>query len=322
MQDKDCIDMLRTFITYAALLIGILCRAQHLRNYEYAELTCGKINAMIQDTDSYIWVATENGLNRFDGWSVKSYLYDKNDSTSLCNNFVQLLHVDKNKNLWVGSGSGLQRYSSYSDSFENVRFADGVKPSVMDMTELSNGEIWAVTNGYGVYRIDPVGLQAVQLTEINDMFESGFMHAIDEDRERRIWIALNNNSIYYITPDRKHTVLAGCSEPIVNTTVDILGNLWYATPRNIYFWDETESHFDQVDLSDTSIRDISEIIPSRDGTMYIVTRNQGLYRIKDKRSKPTLFFDDESFRTDNLYSVILIVKTVSGWAVTNRVYCI
>lgn len=297
--------MLRTFITYMALVIGILCQAQTLRSYEDAELTCGKINAMTQDADGYIWVATENGLNRFDGWKVKSYLYDKNDSTSIRNNFVQLLYVDKRENLWIGSGSGLQRYSSYSDSFENVRFADGEKPSVMGMTELSNGEIWAVTNGYGVYRIDATSLQAEKLDDINKMFEMGFMFTIVEDSKHRIWITLNNNRIYYITPDRKKAVLVMESESITNTAVDILDNLWYATTDKVYFWNDSVSRFDEVNLSDTNINDITEIISSRDGIIYIVTRNRGLYQIKDKRSKPTLFFDDESFRTDNIYRVIL-----------------
>lgn len=297
------IDMLRTFITYMALFIGILCHAQHLRNYEYAELTSGRINALIQDADGYIWVATENGLNRFDGWNVKSYLFDKNDSTSLRNNIVQFLYVDKNEDLWIGSGSGLQRYSSYSDSFENVRFVDAEKPSVMDMTELSNGEIWAVTNGYGVYRIDAESLLAEKLEDINKLFEMGFMVTIDEDSKHRIWITLNNNRLYYIAPDHKKAVLVEESEFIINTTVDILGNLWYATTDKVYFWNDDVSRFDEVNLSDTNINDITEIISSRDGIIYIVTRNRGLYQIKDKHSKPTLFFYDESFRTDHVYSV-------------------
>lgn len=296
--------MLRTFITYTTLFIGILCSAQHLRNYEYADLTCGKINAMIQDADGYIWAATESGLNRFDGWDVKSYLYDKNDSTSLCNNFVQSLYVDKSKRLWVGSGSGLQRYSSYSDSFENIWFTDGERPSVMDMTELSNGEIWLVTNGYGIYRVDTESMRAEKMDVINTMFESGFMFTIAEDSKQRIWISLNNGHIYYITPDHSKTILAADSEFIVNTTVDILDNLWYATRHNVYFWNEAISHFEKIDLTDTPIKEINEIISSRDGTMYIVSQNQGIYQIKDKRSKPSLFYDDESFRTDNLYRLM------------------
>ncbi|WP_302605534.1 two-component regulator propeller domain-containing protein, partial [uncultured Muribaculum sp.] len=72
--------MLRIIIISIILLFGIVSHAQRLRTYDYAELTCGRINAMAQDSDGFIWIATENGLNRFDGWKMKYYLSDQNDS--------------------------------------------------------------------------------------------------------------------------------------------------------------------------------------------------------------------------------------------------
>ena len=300
--------MLRIIIISIILLSGIVSHAQRLRTYDYAELTCGRINAMVQDSDGFIWIATENGLNRFDGWKMKYYLSDQNDSTALCNNFVGMIYVDNDDRLWVGSGSGLQRYSSYSDAFENVNFTGGEKPSVMAMKELSNGEMWVVTNGYGIYRINPVDMRADRLTEINSMFDSEFMLTITEDSYKRIWITTNNQRISYITPDRSKIVSVNSPGMIRNITVDILGNIWCATRDDIYYWDEAKSHFCKIELTGTTIKNISEIISLCDGTLYIVTRNSGVWQLKDKQQCPTIYFHEWSYSADNLYKCLFDSK--------------
>ena len=70
----------------------------------------GLINDICQDKYGYIWIATENGLNKFDGYRFTTYLSHPDDSTTLGSNIVTKLYCDKKGQLWVGTRIGLSRY--------------------------------------------------------------------------------------------------------------------------------------------------------------------------------------------------------------------
>ena len=131
------------------LLLAGACYAQQVRSYGSGKLSCSLIRNIVQDAHGFVWIGTENGLNKFDGWTFVNYFHNKRDSTSLLNNLIESLLCDSQGSLWVGSGNGVQLYSPYEDSFKKVRFLDGSKPSVLHLLELDSGEIWAVTAGYG-----------------------------------------------------------------------------------------------------------------------------------------------------------------------------
>ena len=165
-----------TLITAFLLLLAGVCCAQQVRSYGSGKLSCSLIRNLVQDAHGFVWIGTENGLNKFDGWTFVNYFHNKRDSTSLLNNLIESLLCDSQGNLWVGSGNGVQLYSPYEDSFKNVRFLDGSRPSVLHLLELDSGEIWAVTAGYGAYSIDRKTMVATSLVRVNDLCSSPYMH--------------------------------------------------------------------------------------------------------------------------------------------------
>ena len=76
------------------------------------ELSNSLINAVYQDRKGFIWIATENGLNKFDGTRFSIYRHNATDSTSLKNNYVRTLFEDSRGNFWIGCINGLQRYDN------------------------------------------------------------------------------------------------------------------------------------------------------------------------------------------------------------------
>ena len=81
------------------------------------KLSNTNITSICQDKSGYIWIGTENGLNRFDGYKFTAYKNNPQDSTSLMFNIVNKVFCDKQGNLWVGTNTGLQRYDDTTDSF-------------------------------------------------------------------------------------------------------------------------------------------------------------------------------------------------------------
>ena len=98
----------------------------------------------------YIWIGTEFGLNRFDGYRFTPYLNNPLDSTSLCFNNVVSLLCDKEGRLWVGTSQGLQRYDPATDRFVNYHFPDSLQPRASTIVQLHDGRLMVGTSGYGV----------------------------------------------------------------------------------------------------------------------------------------------------------------------------
>lgn len=76
------------------------------------ELSNSLINKLYQDRNGFIWIATENGLNRYDGAKVTIYKHDPNDPHSLSHNYVRTLFEDAKGRLFVGTCNGLQIYDA------------------------------------------------------------------------------------------------------------------------------------------------------------------------------------------------------------------
>ncbi|ALS97917.1 EAL domain-containing protein [Lacimicrobium alkaliphilum] len=106
-------------------------------NYSVAEgLTQSTVIDIIEDKQGFIWVATADGLNRFDGYKFKQYRHNPDDPSSLPNKFVRKLFIDQKERLWVGTEKGLARYSPDSDNFRRYTSQN---------SNLKGGKIWTIT---------------------------------------------------------------------------------------------------------------------------------------------------------------------------------
>ena len=81
-------------------------------------LSSSNQRCIAQDKEGFIWIGTEDGLNRFDGHTFKVYRKNPGDSTSLQSNIINCLYVDSKGVLWVGTyAGGLSRYNKEKNDF-------------------------------------------------------------------------------------------------------------------------------------------------------------------------------------------------------------
>lgn len=102
--------------------------------------------AILQDKDGFLWIGTQNGLVRYDGYEFIIFQNQPDDSTSLSNNFIQSLFEDRDGYLWVGTRSGLNRYHPRQNYFERF-FPDsttyhGDNWLKYDILQTPDGHIW------------------------------------------------------------------------------------------------------------------------------------------------------------------------------------
>ncbi len=76
---------------------------------------------IIQDKYGFIWIGTQDGLNRFDGSNFKVFKNVPKESTSLSDNFVQSLYKDHDEQIWIGTELGLDKYDYDTESFTNFK---------------------------------------------------------------------------------------------------------------------------------------------------------------------------------------------------------
>ena len=87
------------------ILLSLLAFSQTQHFYTSDQLSSNQITAICQDKTGYIWVATEYGLNKYDGYRFTNYLHDKNNPASINSNNVVSLFLDTQGSLWVGCGT-------------------------------------------------------------------------------------------------------------------------------------------------------------------------------------------------------------------------
>ena len=114
-------------------------------------LSQNRVFAITQDKYGLIWIATEDGLNRFDGYKVEVYRNERGNKNSLPNNMVQCLFTDSHGIVWIGTANGLAYYDYQSNSFRSFFHSDKDKNSLPSnvisvINEDAYGILWIGTN--------------------------------------------------------------------------------------------------------------------------------------------------------------------------------
>lgn len=113
-------------------------------------LSQGMVNQILQDRYGFMWFATKDGLNRYDGYHFKIYRHDTDDTSSIAGSFIQSLFEDSKGRIWAGTSSGNVDYFDHaSGKFRHIisdknGIADVVNGPVQQIAEDKQGNIWIV----------------------------------------------------------------------------------------------------------------------------------------------------------------------------------
>ena len=237
----------------------------------------GLISSLYQDKYGSIWIATDYGLNRFDGYHFTSFLHDDKDSWSLCNNAAVCMLTDRAGRFWIGTNRGLDRYDGASNGFVHYQFPDDILPRVSDMAELPDGRLLVVTAGYGAFLLGEDGV--LQPTDdYADKDNNRYYSKVFVDSRGRFWKSGYDNTVL-MKQNGKFQSFQSKGEPVRfierENEVLIVGNRGFMSYRNAQI---TEA---DIDLSIMAGKDVMFSSACKDamGNLYIGTRGNGLYRV-------------------------------------------
>jgi ligand-binding sensor domain-containing protein len=206
--------------------------------------------SIVQDLVGFIWVGTEDGLNRYDGYEFEVYVHDPQDPTSISDNYISALHIDRSGTLWVGTWRrGLNRYCTTTDSFTRFQH-DPTDPSsisedrITSIGEDHTGTIWICTESAGLNRLHPetgvVTRYRHQPTDPNSL-AADQTRGVVVDQEGVLWIATQAGLDRFEAADGTFTHYRhDAADPsslgndrIESIAIDHEGDLWIGTSGGI-----------------------------------------------------------------------------------------
>lgn len=216
-------------------------------------LSNNSVQAIIQDTQGFMWFGTLDGLNKYDGYEFRIFRHNKNSTTSLGDNNVLSLYEDSSGYLWIGTASGLDRLDRETGNFIHYQ---------------------------------------LQLPDPNNISEAG-VQAILKDRSGRLWVGTKGGGLYQYNNrkglfipyrHRSDNPNTPSNNDIRCLYEDVQGNLWIGTADGLDRLDPKNGaflHFKYVpdDPSSLSSDFITSISGDLQGNLWIGTMGGGVDRL-------------------------------------------
>ncbi len=257
-------------------------------------LSQGSVLDVVQDARGFIWLATKNGLNRYDGYQVAVFKHDAREPRSLQDNMVVDLLVDRTGRLWAATGGGLSWRDPDRPWFERFSPEEGagaapIRPSVME--EGPDGSLWVGASPAALWRIDQARRSAVRrpLPAYEPGRQEEAVTALRWDaRQNKLWIGGEAGGMFVFDPQRDEiepfyrpkTPLG--RHGVESLWIDAGGFLWVALrgagvlrfgPDRL---DADHFRHDPKDPTSLAGDRVLDIFETRDGSLWFATEGAGL----------------------------------------------
>lgn len=157
-------------------------------------LSQSDVKCIIKDHIGYMWFATDDGLNRYDGYNFTVYNHNPKNKHSLPSNNITTIFEDRSNNIWIASGGGLSLYDPNTDSFTTFVSIkeDETTLSSSDITSVfedSKNNIWVGTySGINLFDIKTKKAKRFLYSKNKDDINSHHITSITEDKTGNLWL--------------------------------------------------------------------------------------------------------------------------------------
>ncbi len=261
-------------------------------------LSQGYVTAVIQDRRGFLWLATRDGLNRYDGNTFVVFKHNPNDRETLSSNFIQALLEDDQGCLWIATNNGLNRFDPRSERVTRYLHDPGNQDSlggsfVNTIARDDRGHIWLGMEDAGLDQFDP-GTR--RFTHYRNDDEGQFVGTITDviaGRHRDIWFVGDRGLVHLDERAGRVTRPAGIPEHLSADSVyeGPSGNLWLLTHSPIVGlvkYDAQAGRFREFPFSTASQEALASGIGGSLGGKLVADGQDGLW----VRSSQGLYYFD------------------------------
>ena len=245
------------------------------------------VTAFAQDATGFLWIGTEGGLARYDGYAVRTYGANRAGPGALPQAFVHALLTSRDGTLWVGTyGGGLARYVPARDGFATADpVAAACHPRVSRLREDADGGLWVGTVGGGVCRYDPATGAVTRPPPFALPFDAQ-VQALALDAEGALWIGTHGDGLARVDArTQRHRPLPPAVAAVTDTLdVEALalrpgGGVWLGTAHGRTFRLAPDAAGTwRLETLLARGEAVDDLLVDADGTLWVATRGGGLVR--------------------------------------------
>jgi len=167
---------------------------------QFQGLSSSKITALLKDKKGFVWIGTDNGLNRYDGNSILVFQHDPDNDLSIGNNYIQALLEDQEGNLWIGTKKGLYIFHHIDQTFHKQRFSSSNNFVINSICKDMEGHIW-ISTYKGLYKFHPENklFEKVPFLEA-EKGDTNLALEMHTDKKGELWIGSWRFGIFRMNP--------------------------------------------------------------------------------------------------------------------------
>lgn len=292
---KNLLTPLLLFCSYL-LMVSLPAKAQYAAAALLeGELSQSTVTAIVEDKHGFLWIGTEDGLNRFDGYSVK--IFNKQNS-QLPSTRIKDLAIDSEGDLWIATQNGLALFQQgtgkiinfYHNAQEPFSIADNF---VSSLAVDKNQGIWVGTySGPSYYDPAIKGFRTLPIMKSHRVPASlSEVKDIIVDSKGRVWLVTTRGDLAQYFPSMNHFMVIenptmqslGLLDSIVETPS---GKLWMLSQQTgIVEFDPEQQSFKRLSLSDIGFEDnelkLNSLYFDKEDRLWAGTQKKGLFTLKN-----------------------------------------
>ena len=203
-------------------------------------LSQGTIQDVIQDSQGFVWIGTQDGLNRYDGNKFTVYRHEKNNPNSLTHSVIRGLFEDSSQHIWIATDHGLNRFDSQTKKITRYYFTSTEQANeVRNIAEDTKGNIWVATRG-GIYTKTPNAktFSYLPFNAKNASTKSDSVTTLFKDNQDNMWVGTvgglrryHQDKVEFFTRDNTNNGIS--HNHIKAITQDSNGTLWIGTTKGL-----------------------------------------------------------------------------------------
>ena len=257
-------------------------------------LSHNKVNCILQDQRGFIWMGTDDGLNRYDGRRFVAFRHEPGNKAGLSGNIITDVIEDKQGIIWIAtSDGGLTKYDhrlSPDKQFKQYRHIPADPNSIPvniinDLLEDSSGNLWLATGGYSVLRFN----KSTEKFERPDVNSRRTALKMCLDSKDTLWVGAQGGSIIKIntktmvssTDPRYANLYSGLPHATVTALYkDADDHIWFGSWDNVLYrynsLTKAEEIFDQRTTASFPVEEATSFSEDKEGRLWIGGRYAGL----------------------------------------------
>ena len=286
---------------------------ESIGNEDSLPLCC---TAVRQDKQGFVWIGSQKGLVRYDGYKLTSFLHSKEDPNSIAGNYIQSLFVASDGRIWIGTvSSGISVYNPATNKFTSYQNNPNDKNSlshnrVFSIVEDKLGNLWLATRGGLNYFEEKKSRFTRYINDEKDdtSLSDNMVHSLLYDKNASLWVGTNKGLDKFDSESQSFKRVSQATAEInqlTNRGVTSLlqavdGKVWVGTKANGVVWLDPQNNSlhritnNLISIKNTKQVRIKSITQPVESEIWLGSFGDGVYVLDSKNGQLIKHFQHDS----------------------------